>query len=168
VPVSAIEAIDLDRQLDELAPGRANRFRSRLDQAARRLLAQGPPPTTLPELSDWYARLQMPCPLLEDDRCSIYTGRPLACREHLVTSAPELCRTPADGIERLTPPVSMLHAVATASARLMRRPVESIPLVLARPFAQLHARSFTQTCRAADLAGELARAIDSSASSVAA
>jgi Fe-S-cluster containining protein len=42
-----------------------------------------------------YLYQRIPCPFLEDERCSIYPIRPLICREHLVTSAPQHCVDPA-------------------------------------------------------------------------
>ena len=42
-----------------------------------------------------YFYLRIPCPFLENERCSIYPIRPLICREHLVTSPPDHCADPA-------------------------------------------------------------------------
>lgn len=36
------------------------------------------------------------CPLLENNECSAYPGRPLACRGHFVTSDPRGCRPTGD------------------------------------------------------------------------
>ena len=38
-----------------------------------------------------YFALQIACPFLEDESCSIYSQRPLVCREYLVTSPAEYC-----------------------------------------------------------------------------
>lgn len=49
----------------------------------------------------YFAR-KVPCPFLEDETCSIYEERPLACREYLVTSPPQNCANPdRAGVERL-------------------------------------------------------------------
>ena len=41
-----------------------------------------------------YFRLGIACPFLEDESCSIYEDRPIACREYLVTSPPAYCAAP--------------------------------------------------------------------------
>jgi Fe-S-cluster containining protein len=43
-----------------------------------------------------YFHAGVPCPFLEGESCSIHPIRPLACREYLVTSPPELCRDPSE------------------------------------------------------------------------
>ncbi len=42
-----------------------------------------------------YLYERIPCPFLEEERCSIYSIRPLICREYMVTSPPEHCFDPA-------------------------------------------------------------------------
>jgi len=44
-------------------------------------------------LEEAYWEAQLPCPFLEDNRCSIYPVRPFGCREHHVLSSPDLCST---------------------------------------------------------------------------
>jgi Fe-S-cluster containining protein len=46
------------------------------------------------ELGHEYFALRLDCPFLEDERCTIYADRPIACREYLVTSPPENCWSP--------------------------------------------------------------------------
>jgi Fe-S-cluster containining protein len=41
-----------------------------------------------------YLKLQIPCPFLEAESCSIHPIRPLVCREYLVSSPPEHCAWP--------------------------------------------------------------------------
>lgn len=49
-----------------------------------------------------YFKLDVACPFLEEERCSIHERRPTACREYLVSSPPENCRTPrADLVEEI-------------------------------------------------------------------
>jgi Fe-S-cluster containining protein len=74
-------------------------------------------------LAEKYARLQLPCPFLEDDRCSVYEERPLACRELIVTSDPALCGKAGGEVSRPRLPASMRRAFQALSG-------ESIPLLL--------------------------------------
>jgi Fe-S-cluster containining protein len=45
----------------------------------------------LREVGIRYFKLNLPCPFLEDQACSIHANRPLSCREFLVTSDPIHC-----------------------------------------------------------------------------
>lgn len=39
-----------------------------------------------------------PCPLLEDDRCSVYEERPITCRAHYVASPAAVCADPRGAV----------------------------------------------------------------------
>src|SRR5260221_92883 len=57
------------------------------------------------------------CPCLEDESGSIHPDRPMACREYLVTSPAENCRTPrADNIEKVTLEADPLPALVQVEA----------------------------------------------------
>ena len=61
------------------------------------------------QLSTDYYELGIECPFLEDDACSIYQERPLACREYLVTSPANECTRPQHGkVERVSFPSSAI------------------------------------------------------------
>lgn len=47
------------------------------------------------EIARTYFNAHVACPFLENENCGIYSIRPLACREYMVTSPAELCRDPA-------------------------------------------------------------------------
>ena len=54
--------------------------------------------------------LQLPCPLLTNDRrCSVYEERPSPCRMHMVVSPPELCSPPTHLVQTV-----VRHGVAHA------------------------------------------------------
>jgi len=62
-----------------------------------------------------YFRMGVRCPFLENEACSIHPNRPLSCREYLVVSPAENCRSPtAQGIEKLVlegdPSLALLKA----------------------------------------------------------
>jgi len=54
----------------------------------------------LHKLAYRYFQQRIDCPFLEDEQCSIYADRPLACRKLAVTSPAEFCADPVD--ERVT------------------------------------------------------------------
>jgi Fe-S-cluster containining protein len=49
-----------------------------------------------------YWSAQLPCPFLENERCTIYPARPFACREHFALTPAELCARDLDAVR--TPP----------------------------------------------------------------
>ena len=50
-----------------------------------------------------YFRFGIACPFLEDEDCTIYPDRPLACREYLVTSPASACADPRSHVIRGVP-----------------------------------------------------------------
>lgn len=87
-----------------------------------------------------YFRLQIACPFLEDESCSIHPDRPLVCREYLVTSPAERCtRLFQEPIETIELPVHVESAMVRTIHRIAHAPVEAIPLVLALEWAEHHA-----------------------------
>lgn len=89
--------------------------------------------TALHDLGMRYLALEAECPFLEDKNCSIHSERPLACREHLVTSPPELCRNPAAAtISKVPMPASIFGAAANLqrSEKMPTAPFVPLPLAL--------------------------------------
>ena len=79
------------------------------------------------------------CPFLENHRCSIHAKRPLACREHLVTSPPQNCDHPtAESIEKLPMPASVFGALINLSKSADTKAAPFVPLVLALEWASQH------------------------------
>jgi Fe-S-cluster containining protein len=68
---------------------------------------------------DAYLRATVACPFLEDESCSIYPDRPTICREYLVTTPAENCRTPtAETIRRVPLPGNVSVAIVAVDRRL--------------------------------------------------
>jgi Fe-S-cluster containining protein len=84
-----------------------------------------------------YYRLRMPCPFLEEERCSIYEERPAACRELQVTSPAEYCRDMvANPVRTLPVPVRIGTALSLLWAELAGGPARLIPLPIALDWAE--------------------------------
>lgn len=81
-------------------------------------------------LARQYFRLNIPCPFLEEESCSIHPERPLVCREYLVTSDPVHCTTQAPGAVKLVPYLSVTRAVGHAARKLTEASTDGIPLLL--------------------------------------
>ena len=150
VPVSPTEARLLADLLDSLPEARRALLGERFAEARTKLAEAGLlerlehpdrfPDADLHELGLDYFAAGVACPFLEDESCSIYAERPIACREYLVTSPPERCARPAQG------GVEMLRLSGKASHAASRleegspggRFIPWVPLVLAPEWAAAH------------------------------
>ena len=147
VPVAHAEARQLATLVEELPEPRRSVVRERFGEALRRVEAAG----LLPSLEGRterlaseavslgldYFRLGIACPFLEDESCSIYHERPIACREYLVTSPPACCATPtAETIEAVPLPTRVWAAVAREEKGIPNSdPATCVPLVMALGWA---------------------------------
>ncbi len=87
-------------------------------------------------VGQWYAGLHLPCPFLSENVCISYGHRPIACREHFVTSPPELCVVGGTCEASTVPmPVSVLECLGRLCAELEQSEVEAVILPLALPWA---------------------------------
>lgn len=113
VPVSASEARRIRDYMEEMPEPRRAEVKRRF-AASREALREA---EILPRLSSGeglsrdelrslgldYFRLGIPCPFLEEESCSIYAERPIACRQYLVTSPAENCAEPTRGVVAVVP-----------------------------------------------------------------
>jgi Fe-S-cluster containining protein len=149
VPITEVEARLLAELVEALPEPRQAELRARFADARERLDQAGVleklehperfPDRDLHALGLEYFGLGIACPFLEDEACSIYPERPIACREYLVTSPAEHCARPsAEGV-RMVP---LAGKGSTALARLdedrASRFVPWVPLILAPDWAAAH------------------------------
>jgi Fe-S-cluster containining protein len=145
VPISPVEARRISDLVDEMPEPRRAAVRARFAEARRRFEEAGlvdkllhPETWTGDEIRSLgvrYFQVGVPCPLLEEESCSIHPDRPITCREYLVTSPAEHCARPTAETVR---PVPMPLKVWTALAALEKPasgPVPWVPLVLAPEWA---------------------------------
>jgi Fe-S-cluster containining protein len=163
VPVAESEARSLARLVDALPEPQRTAVRERFTEAVSRLaaagileplvraLSHGSEPVR--ELGLAYFKAGVPCPFLENESCSIYADRPLACREYLVTSPAANCANPtAESIQMVPLPGRLSRAVmaedrsATAGGW--------VPLVLSLDWADDHP-SLQRSSPAGDGAGNI-------------
>lgn len=147
VPISALEARRLRDLVNEMPEPRRSEVSARLESARSRLeqtgmLEQLLHPETLPRgaartLGLDYFRLGIACPFLEEESCSIYHDRPIACREYLVTSPAENCAKPsAESVECV--PVAAKVSNAVAAFEPHTGPASWVPLIVALEWAEAH------------------------------
>lgn len=88
------------------------------------------------ELGLAYLKLQIPCPFLENQACSIHPQRPVRCREYLVTSSPEFCNGPeAAMITRVRLPAEVLSAMLAVGGEASHGIARWIPMTVALEWA---------------------------------
>lgn len=148
VPVAETEARHLRDLIEAMPEPRRSAIRQRFADAATRLAEAGlldrlrdpAGAAKTPEIALEYFDLGIPCPFLEDESCSIHPDRPLSCREFLVSSPPERCRTPRlPGVERVVTPGFALTAFARLDGPTADgKGVRWVPLTLAPAWADAH------------------------------
>ncbi len=88
-----------------------------------------------------YFHAGVACPFLENESCSIYPVRPLACREYLVMSPPELCKDPAaNEVTGVRLPVKLSRALHHFGRTVTLDPRGWIPLIFLMAWAKGGAR----------------------------
>lgn len=161
VAISGVEADELAQLVAAMPPERQLVIRARFDEAISKLvdagLIDGNTPVgdrtliasdygsraaSLQELARRYFKLQIPCPFLEEESCSIYPDRPLICREYHVTSPAERCaRLFEQPIERIEVPVHLGDIVSSTVEKISGAKAYSVPLVLALESSEKHGES---------------------------
>lgn len=84
------------------------------------------------QLSEWYMELGIQCPFLSNGLCRIYEQRPLACREHIVTSPSAWCGGGGSHKPHIVQlPVSILASPGMLVAKLEHSEIQAVMLPLA-------------------------------------
>jgi Fe-S-cluster containining protein len=78
-----------------------------------------------------YFKLNLPCPFMEEQACSIHEDRPLSCREYLVTSNPVHCaKVIPDTVEGLILPKRVSAIIYKMSRDLNEGDAGFLPLIM--------------------------------------
>jgi len=135
VPVSRTEGERLLAMIETMPVERQKKLHQRFSEAEKTITAAGLAESRGREdreMSVAYFGLDVACPFLEEESCSIHPDRPLVCREYLVTSPAELCAGPKQ--ENVTPvPVPK---VSLAARKLQDESEEWFPLALLLAWAR--------------------------------
>jgi len=149
VPITEAETHWIRDLVERLPEPRRNQIRHRFADALERLAAAGileelrhRGPRTDEEvlsLANRYVELEIACPFLEDESCSIHPDRPMMCREYLVTSPAENCGAPGPRqIECVPMPVRVSSVVARLGREVQPGERPLVPLILALEWAEAH------------------------------
>jgi Fe-S-cluster containining protein len=162
IGISLLEAQSLADIVGSLPPERQALIRGRFAEAIRRMEKaglldanenKGNRRLLSPDVADQnlairavaarYFAQQIACPFLENESCSIYSQRPLVCREYHVTSPAEDCtRLYEIGVDRVEIPIPMVEVMVRVARRVAGTSQEAIPLVLALEWAEAHSEAF--------------------------
>ena len=140
VPVSPPEAFLIMDLLDSMNPARRAEFLEQF-RAIEKLLQSKHmiEPLMTPDYTDGpvlavarqYFTLQLPCPFLKNECCTIYPYRPVACRDYNVTSPAKHCKNPYNLEGKKVPmPLPLSAALSRLTARLTHSRPRLIPLTL--------------------------------------
>lgn len=154
VPVAPLEALQIAKLVKAMPGNRREGVRKRFQAAVRRLEELGlidrhalPGRTQLTsdathERSAWenaslrYFDAGIACPLLERERCLVYEDRPVACRQHVVTTPPERCKSLEGGAEGPPHAVWMSEILADLSASIGDVDAQGLPLPLSLEWSE--------------------------------
>ncbi len=140
VPLSVPEAFRLREEIFDMPEKYRKTVLDLLLNNARRILEEKHEGINLLEinqLSEWYSNLELQCPFLSDNVCTIYDNRSIACIEHLVTGSELLCiHGQHDYFHKVDLPVSILECLGKLCAELEQTQIEAILLPLALPWAE--------------------------------
>ncbi len=114
------------------------------------------------DVSRRYYELRMDCPFLENDSCSIYEERPIACREYNAVTAPSLCESFDSGIETIERPVRLGEALTKAGNEVAKTKDMAIALPLVLEWVATRAKAFSGEYEGEALFWALVEAIEES------
>jgi Fe-S-cluster containining protein len=152
VPVSLFEAEALTDWLRSLPAERQEELAQRFHRALSSLRDAGVLESVVN--SEWvldesrttqlavdYFHAHVACPFLENENCSIHPIRPLACREYLVTSPPELCQDPSvHSVSGVLLPLKLSRVLHSFGQEMEQDPRGWIPLVFLLAWAKSGAK----------------------------
>jgi Fe-S-cluster containining protein len=121
VAISAPEAQWLWEKVQQLPARKRSDLLARFLTASRRILDAKMPPaksdSDLESLSAWYQSLNLACPMLESNCCTLYEHRPIVCREFHVLSPKSQCGRAGGDVSRVSVPVSLAECLQELDTR---------------------------------------------------
>jgi Fe-S-cluster containining protein len=174
VPLSVPEAFRLREEVLALDAGRRRGIIAAYIRAARVVMNAEPPGThpregvgavsggaAVESLSRWYAGLGLDCPLLEAELCALYSQRPIACREHMVTGDADRCsREGGETAQAVRLPFSVGEALAGLAADLEGTDLQAVMLPLTMLWTQQHLSRGRRTWPARDVLRRFAEILE--------
>lgn len=145
VPLSVPEAFKLKDEVERAPTNLQNSINRNCIIASQHLLKQkstknfiGHLSDSNPEnqvrlnnISDWYTSLNLACPFLHQDICTIYEQRPLSCREHFIIGSAGGCQNKDSSAKVVDMPVRMSNVLVQLASELEGTQEQAVILPLA-------------------------------------
>lgn len=165
VPLAFPEAMQLTKEVTAMAKWKRRFVNESTLLTARRILELTPKHSlekitkvevkagfNLKNISYWYGRMNLPCPFLLNNLCTIYEQRPIACREHLAIGPASNCKVNSTNQPQLLQtPISVLEALAQLTGELEGTTPEAIILPFALVWCRENPEYFNHTWSASQL-----------------
>ena len=97
------------------------------------------------DVSRRYFALQIACPFLEQESCSIYPERPLVCREYNAVTPAEWCNELGARVQTTERPARMSEVLGRAANAIAGTSFPGIPLTLSLEWSEVHGRALEGT-----------------------
>lgn len=153
IPLSEVEIYYLSMLIGHIAEPQQTEIRRRFAAAAERFRSNG-----------WFERFEqskgeeelkavvleyflegIACPFLEEESCSVYPYRPIACREYLVTTPAAHCSAPGEEvIQRIPLPVNASDGLFKLGLTGRLAEKKFLPMVFALEWAEKYPERFTE------------------------
>lgn len=140
---AAVEALEDAKLLDASEP-----------RGERHLVARymGSMEASAQDAARRYFALQIACPFLEQESCSIYSERPSVCREHLVTSPAEHCAKLFEAeVTPVPTPQRVGDLLMKAAHRANGLPMGKMPLTLSLEWSERNGHLLDRTSEGLEL-----------------
>jgi len=153
VPIAEVEAFKVARLIENLPEPRRSKIKQRFENASRHFRQNGwfeklqncPDDEELKKIALEYFYQGVPCPLLENESCSIHRERPLACREFLVSSPPENCADPSpETVDVIPQPVKPSNTLRRIGHIRKFGKINFMPLVFALDWVENNSEDFPE------------------------
>ncbi len=147
VPISVPEAFMIHDVVSGMSEARQEQVLTRIVAAEEALESVGIDAHAIADTTEHevrqllvaYHRSKTTCAFLENGSCSIYTLRPSACREYLVSSPPENCAKIGEVVvNRIPISIRMATALSAVAARVLGGEPLLVPLSFAIAYAEGH------------------------------
>ena len=177
IPIAPVEAIRLAEVVDAMPLDRRRAVKKRFEKAVHRMEQAGLVDARAPrgraallstevggaeaweDTSRRYFEAGIPCPFLENEACTIYSERPMICREYHVTTPASLCASRSPEVRDVPRPIRMSEVMTAAVNDILGRRDFSIPLTLSLEWASVHRAGFAHEGDGEEMARELVRHI---------
>jgi len=175
IPIAPAEAVRLAEIVDAMPLERRRAVKKSFEKAVQRMEREGLVDASAPrgrsalmsaetdpraaweDTSRRYFEAGIACPFLENEACSIYSERPMICREYNVVTPAPLCASLSPEVRDVPRPIRMSEVMTAAVNELLGRDDFSIPLTLALEWASVHRSAFTEEGDGSEMAELLVR-----------